>query len=196
MRPTMALFLSLTGVMCLLVGLLSGTAMVVCIFLMAALAVGFFAPAFASLSRIVQPTMRSLAAGFAPPIAFLLGGGLLPAGLGYLGQAASFSLGITITGAVILVGSSATLLLRAARPTSKRAADQPSRTRRAWPRYPPNKPKAEALARFQSPPPEHINCGQAVFCYALLRLEKTPKRSLRLGISEAVSPAWARSAGS
>jgi hypothetical protein len=42
----------------------------------------------------------------------MLGGGLLPAGLGYLGQAASFSLGITITGAVILVGSSATLLLR------------------------------------------------------------------------------------
>lgn len=111
-RPTMTLFLSITGVMVLLVGLLSGPAMVVCIFLMAALAVGFFAPAFASLARIVQPTMRSLAAGFAPPIAFLLGGGLLPAGLGYLGQTASFSLGITITGAVILVGSSATLLLR------------------------------------------------------------------------------------
>jgi NNP family nitrate/nitrite transporter-like MFS transporter len=111
-RPTMALFLSLTGVMTILVGLLSGTGLVVCIFLMAALAVGFFAPAFASLSRIVQPNMRSLAAGFAPPIAFLLGGGLLPTGIGYLGQAASFSLGITITGAVILVGSAATLLLR------------------------------------------------------------------------------------
>ena len=111
-RRTMTLFLSLTGAMTILVGLLSGTAMVVCIFLMAALAVGFFAPAFASLSRIVQPSMRSLAAGFAPPLAFMLGGGLLPAGLGYLGQAASFSLGITITGAVILVGSSATLFLR------------------------------------------------------------------------------------
>jgi NNP family nitrate/nitrite transporter-like MFS transporter len=111
-RPTMTLFLSLTGVMTILVGLLSGTAMVVCIFLMAALAVGFFAPAFASLSRIVQPNLRSLAAGFCTPIAFLLGGGLLPAGLGYLGQAASFSLGIAITGGVILVGSAATLLLR------------------------------------------------------------------------------------
>jgi NNP family nitrate/nitrite transporter-like MFS transporter len=111
-RPTMALFLSLTGVMVLLVGLLSGTAMVVCIFLMAALAVGFFAPAFASLSRIVQPSMRSLAAGFGPPVAFLLGGGLLPMGLGYLGQAASFSLGLTITGAVIVVGSAATMLLK------------------------------------------------------------------------------------
>jgi nitrate/nitrite transporter NarK len=111
-RPTMALFLGLTGVMVLLVGLLSGTAMVVCIFLMAALAVGFFAPAFASLSRIVQPSMRSLAAGFGPPVGFLLGGGLLPMGLGYLGQAASFALGLTITGAVIVVGSAATMLLK------------------------------------------------------------------------------------
>ena len=111
-RPTMAVFLGLTGVMVLLVGMLSGTAMVVCIFLMAALAVGFFAPAFASLSRIVQPSMRSLAAGFGPPVAFLLGGGLLPMGLGYLGQTASFSLGLTITGAVIAVGSAATMLLK------------------------------------------------------------------------------------
>jgi NNP family nitrate/nitrite transporter-like MFS transporter len=111
-RPTMSLFLSLTGIMTVLVGLLSGTGMIVAIFLMAAFAAGFFAPGFASLSRIVQPNLRSLAAGFAPPIGFLLGGGLLPAVLGYVGQAASFSLGIAVTGAVILVGSSATLLLR------------------------------------------------------------------------------------
>lgn len=111
-RATMTLFLSLTGVMVVLVGLLSGTALVVSIFLMAALAVGFFAPAFASLARIVQPTMRSLAAGYGPPVAFLLGGGLLPTGLGYLSQVASFGLGIAITGGVMVVGSSATLLLR------------------------------------------------------------------------------------
>ena len=34
--------------------------------------------------------------------------------------------------------------------------------------------KAEALARFQAPPPEHINCGQAVLVYALLRLDEDP----------------------
>jgi MFS transporter, NNP family, nitrate/nitrite transporter len=112
LRPTMGLFLSLTGLMTVLVGRLSGTGMVVCIFLMAALAVGFFAPAFASLSRIVQPDYRSLAAGFCPPLGFLLGAGLLPTLLGYVGQARSFSLGVTVTGAVILVGSAATLALR------------------------------------------------------------------------------------
>jgi C_GCAxxG_C_C family probable redox protein len=35
--------------------------------------------------------------------------------------------------------------------------------------------KVEALARFQAPPPEHINCGQAVLCYALLRLDEDPE---------------------
>jgi C_GCAxxG_C_C family probable redox protein len=30
--------------------------------------------------------------------------------------------------------------------------------------------KADALARFQAPPPEHINCGQAVLYYAVLRM--------------------------
>ena len=30
--------------------------------------------------------------------------------------------------------------------------------------------KAEALARFQAPDPAHINCGQAVFVYGLLRM--------------------------
>ena len=34
--------------------------------------------------------------------------------------------------------------------------------------------KAEALARFQAPSPEHINCGQAVLVYALLRLDEDP----------------------
>lgn len=112
LRATMTLFLSLTGLMTILVGVLSGPAMVISIFLMAALAVGFFTPGFASLSRIVQPNLRSLAAGFAPPIAFLLGGGLLPLALGYFGEAASFSLGIAIAGVTILIGSFATLLLR------------------------------------------------------------------------------------
>lgn len=111
-KRTMSLFLFLAGVSTCLVGILSGTALKISIFLMAAFAVGFFPPAFKALSRIVQPTFRSLAAGFGPPVAFLLGGGLLPTALGYMGQAHSFGLGITIAGAVIAVGSAATLLLK------------------------------------------------------------------------------------
>ncbi len=39
---------------------------------------------------------------------------------------------------------------------------------------PPDIAKAEALARFEAPAPEHINCGQAVLLYALLRLDEDP----------------------
>jgi NNP family nitrate/nitrite transporter-like MFS transporter len=110
-KRAMTLFLFMSGLFTALTGALSGTGMKVSIFLMAAFAVGFFPPAFKALSRIVQPTFRSLAAGFAPPVAFLLGGGLLPTALGYMGQTYTFGLGITIAGVVIAAGSVTTLLL-------------------------------------------------------------------------------------
>jgi NNP family nitrate/nitrite transporter-like MFS transporter len=103
--------LLLTGIVTVLVGVLSGVALKVCVVLMAGLAVCFFPPAFAALSRIVQPTYRSLASAFCPPTAFLVGGGLLPLILGYVGQAASFSLGIIVIGGVIVVGSAAAFWL-------------------------------------------------------------------------------------
>jgi C_GCAxxG_C_C family probable redox protein len=36
--------------------------------------------------------------------------------------------------------------------------------------------KAEALARFKAPGADHINCGQAVLVYALLRLDEDPEK--------------------
>jgi NNP family nitrate/nitrite transporter-like MFS transporter len=111
-KRSMALFLFLTGVAAVLVGSLSGTGLRVAVFVMPALAVCFFPPAFAALSRIVQPNMRSLVAALGPSSAFILGGGLLPQLLGYMGQTYSFGSGIVIAGAVIAVGSGATLLLR------------------------------------------------------------------------------------
>lgn len=110
-KKTIGIFLFLTGVVTVFVGILSGVGLTVCVVLMAALAVCFFPPGFAALSRIVQPTYRSLAAALGPPTAFIFGGGLLPTALGYLGQAASFSLGIIIIGAIIAVGSAAAFLL-------------------------------------------------------------------------------------
>jgi C_GCAxxG_C_C family probable redox protein len=44
---------------------------------------------------------------------------------------------------------------------------------------PPEHARAEALARFAAPPPEHINCGQAVLVYALLRLDEDPEAIIK-----------------
>jgi NNP family nitrate/nitrite transporter-like MFS transporter len=103
--------LSLTGLVTVLVGVLSGTALKVSVVMMAGLAVCFFPAAFAALSRIVQPTHRSLATAFSTPVAFLIGGGLLPLMLGYVGQAGHFSLGIIVIGGLITVGSALSLRL-------------------------------------------------------------------------------------
>ena len=104
--------LLLTGIVVVLVGFLSGVALQVCVVLMAALAVCFFPPAFATISRIVQPTYRSLATALCTPTAFLIGGGVLPLVLGYVGKAGHFSLGIMVIGGLIAVGSLLALPLR------------------------------------------------------------------------------------
>lgn len=110
-KRTMFVFLFLAGLAAVLVGSLSGIGLKVAVFFMPAFAAGFFPAAFAALSRIVQPDLRSLATALAPSSAFILGGGVLPQALGYMGQAYSFSLGIVIAGTVIAVGSGATLFL-------------------------------------------------------------------------------------
>jgi NNP family nitrate/nitrite transporter-like MFS transporter len=111
-KRMIALALLLTGVMTVLVGILTGVALKVCVVLMAGLAVCFFPPAFSAVSRIVQPTYRSLATAFATPMGLLLGGGLLPLLLGYVGQAGHFDLGIVVIGGLIALGSVLTLALR------------------------------------------------------------------------------------
>jgi NNP family nitrate/nitrite transporter-like MFS transporter len=111
-KRVIGISLFLTGVVTVLVGVLSGVALKVCVVLMAGLAVCFFPPGFAALSRIVQPTYRSLATAFAAPTAFLFAGGLLPFILGYVGEAGHFGTGITIVGAVVAVGCLLVLPLR------------------------------------------------------------------------------------
>jgi C_GCAxxG_C_C family probable redox protein len=39
--------------------------------------------------------------------------------------------------------------------------------------------KAEALAQFEAPGAAHINCGQAVLLYALLRLDEDPEQVMK-----------------
>jgi NNP family nitrate/nitrite transporter-like MFS transporter len=106
-----ALFLTVSGGITILLGLFSGPWLKVIVFLQPAVIVCFFPAGFAALSRIVQPNFRSLAAAWAPPTAFVIGGGLFPAGLGYMGQAYTFGLGISLAGCIIILGSGLAFLL-------------------------------------------------------------------------------------
>lgn len=104
-KRTMMIFLIAAGVVTLLIGILSGRWLKVAVFLQPALIVCFFPPSFAALSRIVQPNLRSLASAFGPPLAFVLGGGILPAFLGFMGETYSLGLGIAAVGGLMIIGA-------------------------------------------------------------------------------------------
>jgi NNP family nitrate/nitrite transporter-like MFS transporter len=106
------LIMILSGLSTIMLGILSGMVLISIIFIQPAILGCYFTAGFAALARIVQPHLRSIAASFTTPAAFLIGGGLFPAVLGYMGQAYSFGLGITLTGVCMILFSPLVLFLR------------------------------------------------------------------------------------
>ena len=104
-------FLLASGIATLLLGLVSGLWLKVVVFLQPALIVCYFPAGFAALARIVQPNLRSLATAWVTPCAIVLGGGLFPLLLGYMGQTVTFASGIVLAGGIIIVGSGLPFLL-------------------------------------------------------------------------------------
>ncbi len=70
-----------------------------------AVAVLFFPPAFAAVSRIVPVHMRNLAVSLATAVGAILGGGGVPSLVGYLAELSSFATGFTVVGALAVLSS-------------------------------------------------------------------------------------------
>lgn len=94
-----------TGITTIMLGALSGTWLAVTIFVQPAIVGCYFTAGFAALARIVQPNYRNIAASFTTATAFLIGGGLLPTAIGFMGETYSFGLGIVLIGCLTLVTS-------------------------------------------------------------------------------------------
>lgn len=103
-RPTMAIALQSAGAATVLLGLLRDEWLLVIIFIQPAVLNSFFPGAFAALSRIAPPHLRSVTNALGPPSAFLIGGGILPAVIGYLGETYTFASGIMLAGGFMLIG--------------------------------------------------------------------------------------------
>ena len=104
-KKAISVFLLASGMVTLLLGLASGLWLKIVVFLQPALIVCYFPAGFAALARIVQPNLRSLATAWVTPSAIVLGGGLFPLLLGYMGQTVTFASGIVLAGGIIMVGS-------------------------------------------------------------------------------------------
>lgn len=111
-KRVIAATLILVGISTILMGKLSGTWLIIIIFVQAALTACYFPAGFAALSRIVDPNIRSVATSLTTPPAFLIGNGVLPAFIGYMGNNYSFSMGITIAGYMMIIGSVLVIFLK------------------------------------------------------------------------------------
>ena len=93
-----------TGLITLLLGVVPGSWIVLIVFLQPMMAACFFPPGFAALSRIGPSRVRNISLSFTFPLAFLLGGGAIPAGIGVLGEMGFFDLGICLVGGIVMSG--------------------------------------------------------------------------------------------
>ena len=111
-KRIMAAVFLLTGTTTLLLGLAKGSWLVIIVFLQPMLAVCFFPAGFAALSCIGSSRARNLAVSLTIPLAFLIGGGTIPTGIGIMGDFAHFALGFGLVGGLILVGFILSLTLK------------------------------------------------------------------------------------
>ncbi len=100
----MRIMMFLTGLVTILLGLLDPAFIPYVLFAQAALSVCFFPAAFSALSKVIPSDCRSAALSFTLPIAFLTGGGIVPAFLGYMGKHDKFQLCFIIIGIFIISG--------------------------------------------------------------------------------------------
>jgi NNP family nitrate/nitrite transporter-like MFS transporter len=101
----------ITGILTLLLGIASSFWVIIVVFLQPIVAVCFYPAGFSALSSISTSENRNVAVSLTIPIAFVLGGGAVPAMIGILADSGYFSLGISLSGVLIMIGFFLTFLL-------------------------------------------------------------------------------------
>ena len=93
-----------TGILTVLLGIVSTYWVIIVVFFQPVLAVCFYPAGFSALSSISTPENRNVAISLTIPIAFVLGGGAVPALIGTLADLGYFSWGISLSGILIMTG--------------------------------------------------------------------------------------------
>jgi NNP family nitrate/nitrite transporter-like MFS transporter len=97
-------FLS-TGLATVMLSFVPPPWLILFIFLQPMFATTFFPAGFAALSKMGSASTKNVVVSLTVPIGFLVGGGAIPAGIGLIGEAGSFSTGLLLFGGFLLVGS-------------------------------------------------------------------------------------------
>jgi len=111
-RRTLTGVLATVGIITVLLGQAEGNWLLVLFFLQPPLAACFYSPSFAALGFLSRTETRHVVVSLALALAMALGGGVLPAGIGLLGEMGHFGWGITGVGVLTLSGLLAMPFLR------------------------------------------------------------------------------------
>jgi NNP family nitrate/nitrite transporter-like MFS transporter len=90
------------GMATILLSMAHGWWIIPALFSQPVLAGCFFPAGFAALSKIGPPQVRNVSVSLTIPLAFLLGGGAIPAGIGAMGEEGFFSVGIMLVGLLLM----------------------------------------------------------------------------------------------
>jgi NNP family nitrate/nitrite transporter-like MFS transporter len=104
----------LSGLITVLLGVAPDSWIMVTLFMQPVVAVCFFPAGFAAISSIGPPSQRNYAVSLTSACSLLLGAGIVPVCLGILGEKASFALGISLAGGLMVTGAFLALRLKLA----------------------------------------------------------------------------------
>jgi NNP family nitrate/nitrite transporter-like MFS transporter len=105
-RSVMALVLLFAGLCTAFLGVVTSSLwLVVLVILQPMVAVCFFPSGFAVLSTLIPDSKGALVISLCIPVAFLLGGGVLPVLIGAIGDYTSIGVGFMVTGTVMMAGA-------------------------------------------------------------------------------------------
>ena len=114
--------MGVTGVATLLLGVASGTLLLVAVFVQPMIVGGFFPVGFRAITDVISPKIRNLAVAMAIPVANLMGGGIAPPLFSAVGASGSFRPAFVVLGVVVIASVGILPFLHERRPA---AADVP-----------------------------------------------------------------------
>ena len=101
-----------TAILTGLLGFRQNTLLVTVVFLQPAVVAAFFPVALLGLTNVGPPHTRNVAVSLMIPFVYLFGAGIVPAGMGVMGEYYGFALGFLLMGGVLLVSLCLLLFLR------------------------------------------------------------------------------------
>jgi NNP family nitrate/nitrite transporter-like MFS transporter len=111
-KQTMKVVLIFNGIMTILLGIVAGDLVLFVVFLQPMMSACFYPAAFTFLSGISPPNVRNIAVSMTIFLAYLAGAGLIPAGMGIMGDAGHFASAIVLVGVLILISAALFRFLR------------------------------------------------------------------------------------